>query len=418
MSSKRRLSASQSSKSPQEIDGDSNVNKSESSFRSDICLVCGDTARIINYGALSCLSCRTFFRRNGFRPDGLRPCTFNKCCEINMQTRHTCTACRLEKCFTIGMSSDLIRKEDTKKLKCTSSMKQSSTTDQSTSQQVTTAPQLVTSNILHSDQSSHIDSQRTLLSNILHSHDIFSTMSQMLLTVNNSPALSVETHSNVINPIEIINQMFISMQSFISSSPDFRVLTVSEQTSLFERNLPGVVTFYSTLFFRHTGILRIPEYLNAFITIYGSDIMLSLRHTIEQLDPDPTLIKIILIILAFSSNCLIVNTNKTMERDSLLDGILYTSFVLDNQIQSEVPRSDERIRNWQLQMKKACTVEELRGYYCKSDDMKLFQSCQEKMLQSLAKQYDTRNYDTFLQNWIYTFYTFNKRIAKEFPKSN
>ncbi|CAF0719310.1 unnamed protein product [Adineta steineri] len=320
MSSKRRLSALQSSKSPQEIDGDSNVNEKEDSFRSDICLVCGDTARIINYGALSCLSCRTFFRRNGFRPDGLRPCIFNKCCEINMQTRHTCTACRLEKCFTIGMSSDLIRKEDTKKLKCTSSMKQSSTTDQSTSQQVTTAPQLVTSNILHSDQSSHIDSQRTLLSNILHSHDIFSTMSQMLLTVNNLPTLSVETHSNVINPIEIINQMFISMQSFISSSPDFRVLTVSEQTSLFERNLPGVVAFYSTLFFRHTGILRIPEYFNAFITIYGSDIMLSLRHTIEQLDPDPTLVKIILIILAFSSNCLIVNTNKTMKRDSLLDG--------------------------------------------------------------------------------------------------
>ncbi|CAF1369060.1 unnamed protein product, partial [Adineta steineri] len=263
MSSKRRLSASQPSKSPQEIDGDSNVNKSEDSSRSDICLVCGDKARIINYGALSCLSCRTFFRRNGFRPDGLRPCCFNKCCEINMQTRHTCTACRLTKCFTMGMSSDLIRKEDTKKLKCTSSLKQNSTTNQSTSQQVTTAPQLVTSNILHRDQSSHIDSQWTLLSNIVHSHNTFSTMSQMLFTVNNPPALSVETHSIVINPIEIIHQMFISMQSFISSSPDFRVLTLSEQTSLFERNLPGVVAFYSTLFFRHTGILRIPEYLNA-----------------------------------------------------------------------------------------------------------------------------------------------------------
>ncbi|CAF0712052.1 unnamed protein product [Adineta steineri] len=323
MSSKRRLSTSQSSKSPQEIDGDSNVNESEDSSRSDICLICGDKAHIINYGALSCLSCKTFFRRNGFRSDGLRPCTFNKCCEINMQTRHTCTACRLAKCFTMGMSSDLIRKEDTKKLKCTSSLKQSSTTDRSASHQVTTAPQLVTSNtsnILHSDQSSHIDSQWTLLSNIVHSHDTFSTMSQMLFTVNNLPALSGEAHSNVINPIEIINQMCISMQSFISSSPDFRILTLSEQTSLFERNLPGVVAFYSTLFFRHTGILRIPEYLNAFITIYGSDIMLSLRQAIDELDPDPTLIKIILIILAFSSNCLIVNTNKTMERDSLLDG--------------------------------------------------------------------------------------------------
>ncbi|CAF0712032.1 unnamed protein product [Adineta steineri] len=239
-----------------------------------------------------------------------------------MQTRHTCTACRLTKCFMMGMSSDLIRKEDTKKLKRTSSLKQSCTTDQSTSQDITvhTVIQLVTSNILQSDQSSHTDSQWTLLSNIVHSHDTFSTMSQMLLTVNNLPGLSVETHSNVINPIEIIHQMCISMQSFISSSPDFRVLTLSEQTSLFERNLHCVIAFYSTLFFRHTGILHIPEYLNAFITIYGSDIMLSLRHTVEQLDPDSTLIKIILIILAFSSNCLIVNTNKTMERDSLLDG--------------------------------------------------------------------------------------------------
>ncbi len=29
-----------------------------------ICLVCGDAARIINYGALCCQACKTFFRRN------------------------------------------------------------------------------------------------------------------------------------------------------------------------------------------------------------------------------------------------------------------------------------------------------------------------------------------------------------------
>jgi hypothetical protein len=32
----------------------------------NICQVCGDDASNINYGALTCLSCRTFFRRNGF----------------------------------------------------------------------------------------------------------------------------------------------------------------------------------------------------------------------------------------------------------------------------------------------------------------------------------------------------------------
>ena len=31
-----------------------------------ICQVCGDSASIFNYGVLTCISCRTFFRRNGF----------------------------------------------------------------------------------------------------------------------------------------------------------------------------------------------------------------------------------------------------------------------------------------------------------------------------------------------------------------
>ena len=37
-----------------------------SSNRLNLCQVCGDQASIINYGALTCASCRTFFRRNGF----------------------------------------------------------------------------------------------------------------------------------------------------------------------------------------------------------------------------------------------------------------------------------------------------------------------------------------------------------------
>ena len=35
---------------------------------SNICQVCGDSASIYNYGALSCQSCKTFFRRNASHP--------------------------------------------------------------------------------------------------------------------------------------------------------------------------------------------------------------------------------------------------------------------------------------------------------------------------------------------------------------
>ena len=38
-------------------------------LKSNSCKVCGDEARIVNYGALSCQSCKTFFRRNGYRPE-------------------------------------------------------------------------------------------------------------------------------------------------------------------------------------------------------------------------------------------------------------------------------------------------------------------------------------------------------------
>jgi hypothetical protein len=66
MTSKRRLSKSSS---PEQIDGDTTVTQPRDSSKPSLCLICGDKARIVNYGAFSCQSCKTFFRRNGFRPE-------------------------------------------------------------------------------------------------------------------------------------------------------------------------------------------------------------------------------------------------------------------------------------------------------------------------------------------------------------
>jgi hypothetical protein len=66
MSFKRPFSVSPPS---QQLDGDTPESKTKDSSESNICRICGDQARIINYGTLSCQSCRTFFRRNGFRPE-------------------------------------------------------------------------------------------------------------------------------------------------------------------------------------------------------------------------------------------------------------------------------------------------------------------------------------------------------------
>ncbi|CAF0712080.1 unnamed protein product [Adineta steineri] len=86
-------------------------------------------------------------------------------------------------------------------------------------------------------------------------------------------------------------------------------------------------------------------------------------------------------------------------------------------LHSGVSGSDQLIRNWRSQMKKACDAEELKAYYCAPDSIYIFQSCQVKMLQSLANKNGGKNYDAFLRNWINDFTTFSKRIAKEFPQS-
>ncbi|CAG2101262.1 unnamed protein product [Medioppia subpectinata] len=62
-----------------------------------------------NYGAMNCESCKTFFKRHALKNEPLI-CASNGKCDINVMTRRYCYKCRLEKCFAVGMKTELIRK--------------------------------------------------------------------------------------------------------------------------------------------------------------------------------------------------------------------------------------------------------------------------------------------------------------------
>ncbi|KAF7488695.1 Nuclear hormone receptor HR96 [Sarcoptes scabiei] len=78
------------------------------------CVVCGDRARGCNFGSITCASCKEFFRRNAFKSDKLK-CYFQSRCEINIYSRRFCAACRLEKCYRMGMRNDYIMTEGNRK---------------------------------------------------------------------------------------------------------------------------------------------------------------------------------------------------------------------------------------------------------------------------------------------------------------
>jgi len=110
------------------------------------------------------------------------------------------------------------------------------------------------------------------------------------------------------------------MRSFINSTPDFQVLTISEQCSLCQRNLNGLINLYSAVVFRDADVINNSHCIKSFASIYGLEMTVQAIRICKKLDLDFTIIKLMLLILAFSSNCSIVDIQQETYNDSLLTG--------------------------------------------------------------------------------------------------
>lgn len=78
--------------------------------RGRTCQVCGDKALGYNFNAVTCESCKAFFRRNALTKKEFT-CPFNQNCEITVVTRRFCQKCRLARCLDIGMKKEYIMSE-------------------------------------------------------------------------------------------------------------------------------------------------------------------------------------------------------------------------------------------------------------------------------------------------------------------
>ncbi|CAF3722351.1 unnamed protein product [Rotaria sp. Silwood1] len=74
------------------------VKRKKSNSRTLTCVVCGGIAHGYNFDAITCASCKAFFRRNAHKdPVGV---------EKNFASERRCSACRLIKCLNSGMRRD------------------------------------------------------------------------------------------------------------------------------------------------------------------------------------------------------------------------------------------------------------------------------------------------------------------------
>ncbi|XP_054169197.1 nuclear hormone receptor HR96-like [Oppia nitens] len=80
-----------------------------------VCCVCGDRAIGTNFGAITCESCKAFFRRTAVKNKDFK-CPFDNNCQINSVTRKFCQKCRLNKCYAQGMKRESILNEKERQL--------------------------------------------------------------------------------------------------------------------------------------------------------------------------------------------------------------------------------------------------------------------------------------------------------------
>jgi len=78
------------------------------------CKICFEqAAKHIHYGAMTCFSCRAFFRRSiQNKTASTYACRRNKDCEINLKTRKNCQYCRYQKCIEVGMKPTWVLSEE------------------------------------------------------------------------------------------------------------------------------------------------------------------------------------------------------------------------------------------------------------------------------------------------------------------
>lgn len=81
------------------------------------CVVCGGDAHGYNFDAISCESCKAFFRRNAIRPLSKFKCRHDGHCEVAFDRKRRCKKCRLEKCLQSGMRKEWILTENEKQEK-------------------------------------------------------------------------------------------------------------------------------------------------------------------------------------------------------------------------------------------------------------------------------------------------------------
>ncbi|CAG2111893.1 unnamed protein product, partial [Medioppia subpectinata] len=266
-----------------------------------------------NFCAISCESCKAFFRRNATKLEEYK-CPFEDKCKVNVVTRKFCRKCRLRKCYAVGMKQEWILNDEEKELRrlqieenrkwreTNDHKNDTKTSDLSTTgipSPADTADTNTTISLLDAFDSTDITDDETIAANILHIECYISdtncsnTSSTKITAITAKDQISDETYDKVVemelsvlpipqvpvNDISSLNEVeWGRLTELFQLTADLH--RPRPETRLVARDGRQVAQFFATKFESFVGrFVNVMKRLSAFQTICENDQIALIKYS-------------------------------------------------------------------------------------------------------------------------------------------
>ncbi|CAF1053192.1 unnamed protein product [Rotaria sordida] len=299
--------------------------KRQSSIFSSECKICGVPATYLYYGVISCHPCKMFFKRNAQRGMEILKCGFDNDCEINVNTRHVCSYCRLMKCFLCGMKIEKIRSSRPKPNKTNRGRNVMTNLVETTSRTLVRfnePEQLPTVNLLRSDQSTLTIDQWNLISNLSHCYDEYSGLSIGEHYIRKQNTLPLKLRFKAASLINLYQMMLEGGPLLYKNNRDFLSLSVNDRSILLRNTIRYAAGLSANFIVYQVRLMNYSAYYDAIGILSHPALIPVMKRMSKQLDFDLIVMKLFLAILPFSTIGYTVYSNSSPENLSDIKEIL------------------------------------------------------------------------------------------------
>ncbi|CAF3405020.1 unnamed protein product [Rotaria sp. Silwood2] len=268
------------------------------------CEICNGPAKYMYFGALSCQPCRMFFKRNAERGKELSKCDFDGHCEINVNNRHVCSYCRLEKCFAKGMQTENFQLSCPRTSTTSHKRKQMEVPTETISTALVSlnqSEQFPTLNLLRSDQSTLTIDQWNLLSNIVNCYEAYSGFSIGESYMHEQRKLPLKLRFKPESVTKLYQMTLEQVQQLYKNNQDFLSLPSHDRSILLDSTFGHTSTPCSDCIAHPVGLFNYSTYYDVLGTISHPRVIPIAKRIASRLDFDIVIMKLFLAIVSFST---------------------------------------------------------------------------------------------------------------------